>query len=350
MIRPFALPPAQSPRCRACTSAPRRTGSPWELEWTHPAFARSRCTCCARACSSGCRARRTRPASLNRCGASRWRSYEIEQQHLGPFAFFEHDLRGVNGLERVACIERVAVHRDLAARHLHVSTPSGRELAACAFRAVEERRVDVCILVDLDRALTAVGRGDQPQPAPLRCGVKMLLLVSRGDSRDVRLDPDLQEVGDAVPGVVELAVHHAFARAHPLDVPRHDGRAVAHAVLVRERPFEHVADDFYVAVAVGAETRAGLDAVLVDHPTVAEAHVLGIVATGEGKAVIRAQPPMIGVTAVFAFSDFNHGASYWDARPVHQALMIFRLNARSMSQIPATATIAKEPPIKTRRR
>ncbi|MCY1542112.1 hypothetical protein D9M68_778390 [compost metagenome] len=97
--------------------------------------------------------------------------------------------------------------------------------------------------------------------------------------------------------VVELAVHHATAGAHALHVARRNGFDVAHAVLVREFAREHVADDLHVPVAVGAEAGAGRHAVFVDHPQVAEAHVGRIVVPREGKAVERAQPAMVGITA-----------------------------------------------------
>ena len=118
-----------------------------------------------------------------------------------------------------------------------------------------------------ERTVAAVGRGDEAQPAALALGVEVLLLVLRGDARHVRLDPDLQEMGDPVLGVVELAVAHAAARAHALHVagPDHARRCVlggtrAHAVLVRELAVEDVADDLHVAVAVRAEAAPRGDA------------------------------------------------------------------------------------------
>jgi hypothetical protein len=70
--------------------------------------------------------------------------------------------------------------------------------------------------------------------------------------------------------VVELAVAHAGAGAHALHLAGQDGRAIAHAVLVRQRAVEHVADDLHVAVAMGAEAGARGDAVFVDDPQVAQ--------------------------------------------------------------------------------
>src|SRR5947209_6316078 len=104
----------------------------------------------------------------------------------------------------------------------------------------------------------------------------MLLLVRRRDAVALRLDPDLQEVGNALLLVVVFAVAHARSRAHALHVAGNDGRAVADRVLVPQRALEHVSDDLHVAVAMGAEPGARLHAVFVDYPQWAVAHVRGV--------------------------------------------------------------------------
>jgi hypothetical protein len=71
-----------------------------------------------------------------------------------------------------------------------------------------------------------------------------------------------------------------------------------HAVLVRQRAVEHVADDLHVAVAVGAEAGAGGDAVFVDDAQVAHAHVGRVVVVGEREAVETLEPAVVGVTPV----------------------------------------------------
>ena len=100
-------------------------------------------------------------------------------------------------------------------------------------------------------------------------------------------DPDLEEVHGLGLRGVELAVAHAGAGAHALDVARPDDRAGAHAVLVLERALEHVGDDLHVAVRVGAEPAARRDAIFVDHAQRAEAHVRRIVVVGERERVVR---------------------------------------------------------------
>src|SRR5262249_12420707 len=162
------------------------------------------------------------------------------------------------------------------------------------------------VLVNRDRALGPVARGDEPQPAALLVGAEALLLVRRLDADDFRLDPDLQKVRHARLLVVELAVPHAATRAHPLHVPRDDGRAVAHGILVAKRALQDVAQDLHIAVAMGAEARAGLYAVLVDDAQGAVAHVTRVVVVGEGKAVVGIEPAVIGVATLGGAPKLDH--------------------------------------------
>src|SRR5205823_9212134 len=103
---------------------------------------------------------------------------------------------------------------------------------------------------------------------------------------------------DALALMVVLAVPNAGAGAHALYVARHDGRAGAHRILVSERAFEHIGDDLHVAVAVRAEAATGLHAVLVDDAQHPVAHVLRVVVIGEGEAVVRVEPAVLGVAAL----------------------------------------------------
>ena len=117
--------------------------------------------------------------------------------------------------------------------------------------------------------------------------------------------------------MVELAVQHPRAGAHALHVARPDhtrrlallgarGLAVAHVVLVCQRAVEHVADDLHVAVAMGAEAGARGDAVFVDDPQVAHAHVGRVVVVGKGKAVPTVQPAVLGMATVGSLAQGDH--------------------------------------------
>src|SRR5690606_41341890 len=71
---------------------------------------------------------------------------------------------------------------------------------------------------------------------------------------------------------------------------------------------ETVAGDIRVAVAMGTETLAAGDAVLVDHPQRAPVHVPGIEVVGEGEAVPGIQPAMVGVATLGGRSQGDHRA------------------------------------------
>src|SRR6185437_10616647 len=182
-------------------------------------------------------------------------------------------------------------------------------------RKVEEQELGVARAVDADAGLAgafdrvarlerfavrACGAADEMQvaaaPALARV-VEMLLLVAGREPARLRLDPDLQEMHRLALRAVVLAVGDAGARGHALHVARPQHRAVAHRVAMRERAFEHVAQDLHVAMGVRAEAAAGLHAVLVDHAQRPEAHAVGIVVVREREAVQGAQPAVVGEPA-----------------------------------------------------
>ncbi|MNL62498.1 hypothetical protein D3C87_1865240 [compost metagenome] len=105
--------------------------------------------------------------------------------------------------------------------------------------------------------MLALGRNDQTQAATLVGFFKVHLLVAGLGTAFVRHDPDLQKVHRGFGRVVELAVLHAAAGAHHLHVAGDDHRARAHRILVCQFAFEHIGEDFHVAVAVGAEAFCG---------------------------------------------------------------------------------------------
>jgi hypothetical protein len=85
-----------------------------------------------------------------------------------------------------------------------------------------------------DRAVCAVWRGHQPELAAFLGLGKTLLLITRRHTALIGFDPDLQKMRRLALGVVELAVRHASARAHALDVAGGNAFDVAHAVFVRQ--------------------------------------------------------------------------------------------------------------------
>src|SRR5262245_4642438 len=164
--------------------------------------------------------------------------------------------------------------------------------------ALEQARIHADVLMDRDGGAAAPRPGDQPQDASLVRVRDRLLLVARLISTAVRHDPDLQEVDRLARRRIELAMGHARARAHPLDLARPDHRPGAEAVAMLQGSAEDVADDLHVPVAVRGKAAAGLHAVLVDHSQGAEAHVARVVVLAERERVRGVEPAEIEMAAV----------------------------------------------------
>ncbi len=99
----------------------------------------------------------------------------------------------------------------------------------------------------------------------------------------------------------------APARAHELNLAGLELPPVAHAVLVLQRAFQHVAEDLHVAVRMRAEALPRRDPVVVDDAQGAEAHVRRIVVVREGEGVMRVEPAVVGVAAFIGPSDVQFG-------------------------------------------
>jgi len=75
---------------------------------------------------------------------------------------------------------------------------------------------------------------------------------------------------------------------------------------VRKLTRQDVADDFHIAMGMGAEAGPGLHAVLIDHPQRTEFDMLGIEVIGKGKRMKGLEPTVVGKPAFFTASDFVH--------------------------------------------
>src|SRR5215510_235077 len=94
----------------------------------------------------------------------------------------------------------------------------------------QDRRIQVIILTGFYGAVAPIGGDQQPQFSALLGLAEVLLAIRRLEPLLFRKHPDLVEMHWLGFRSVELAMRHAGARAHVLDVARLDHRAVAHAV------------------------------------------------------------------------------------------------------------------------
>ncbi|MNE56549.1 hypothetical protein D3C80_1514610 [compost metagenome] len=67
-----------------------------------------------------------------------------------------------------------------------------------------------------------------------------------------------------VAGVVELTVCHAGTCAHQLHIAGDNHRAGAHGVFVRQCAFQHIGDNFHVAVRMRAKAATCCNLIIVD--------------------------------------------------------------------------------------
>jgi hypothetical protein len=101
-------------------------------------------------------------------------------------------------------------------------------------------------------------------------------------------------------------VANSSAGGHSLHVasPQHVARAETVAML--QLAIENVGDDFHVAVAVRAEARVGRDAIVVDDPQRAKAHLLRVVMISEGERVPAVQPVDLRAASLRGRSKSHH--------------------------------------------
>src|SRR5258706_6795944 len=209
-------------------------------------------------------------------------SWQVEKKDVGRARFADTDLGFALCLESIAGGEEFAIHARLAANDMDVRASAGADgvhdgrVGRIDVRGKTARR-----LVEANRSPAAVGGCDEAPLAAPGSVVATLFLVARSDAALARLDPDLEVMDRLALGGVVFRLRDAGAGPHALHIARPDHRAIAHRITVRELAFEHVAQDFHVAVAVRAEALARLHAVLVDHAQRSAAHVRGIVVVRE---------------------------------------------------------------------
>src|ERR1700730_10028224 len=236
-----------------------------------------------------------------------FRSWQIEHEDFGAIGFRgPGDRRLTFDRRAVARIQVAAVHHHGAAGNLQPALAVGRQSLRHLLGGLQDGSKKLHVLMNDDGAIAPVGRPHQTQPATLLGIREGFLLIARRDPLPIGYNPNLQKVHRLGLRVVEFAVANAGACRHDLHVARPDHRPGADAVLVLERAFEHVGNDFHVAMPMSPEPLAGADPVFVDHPQRPEAHLLRIVIVAERERVPAVQPPEIGSAAFCSMSYADH--------------------------------------------
>src|ERR1700733_6097782 len=107
-------------------------------------------------------------------------------------------------------------------------------------------------------------------------------------------------------GSIELTMDHARACGHGLNRVGTEGSGFAHAVPMSEASFEHIGQDFHIAMRVGSKTSSRRDSIFVDNPQRAKTHMPRIVVARKRKAVITVDPAKIGMPTLGASTNYDH--------------------------------------------
>jgi len=77
--------------------------------------------------------------------------------------------------------------------------------------------------------------------------------------------------------MIVLRMRYPGPCSHTLDFAGSFDGLVVHRILVRQRPFKHIADDLHIAVRMGTEASALFDSIFIDNTQRSELNVLTIV-------------------------------------------------------------------------
>ncbi len=94
------------------------------------------------------------------------------------------------------------------------------------------------------------------------------------------------------------------SRAHVLQIPCLNDRAVAHAIPMLQLTLNDVGEDLHVRMWMCGETAVRLHRIVVDHAQRFESHVIGVKVLAKGEREPRLQPPVVG-RAAFACWTFG---------------------------------------------
>src|SRR5579864_9195332 len=141
---------------------------------------------------------------------------------------------------------------------------AGFEMVRDFIPRLQQRSVELRILVDLYRSIARIARGDQAQLASLLRFGKALLLVAWRQRSFFWLNPDLQQVHGLTLRWIEFAVANPASCRHALAIARKDHRTGSQTIFVLKLALENVGDDFHVAMRMRGEPGVGRNPIFVD--------------------------------------------------------------------------------------
>ena len=121
-----------------------------------------------------------------------------------------------------------------------------------------------------------------------------------------RLDPDLEDLGRRRLQIV-FGVPDARARAHHLHVTGLGAALVAERVLMGDRTFAHIGDDFDVGVGMRGKAGVRRDLVVVPDAQAPVVHIARVIVAGEREMMLRLQPAVVRAAEFYKWFQFDHG-------------------------------------------
>src|SRR5581483_11927947 len=157
-------------------------------------------------------------------------SRQIKEKEFGfgNRSHFQNGLVAHRGA--VASLQRVSIHGHRSFSDLDPRVPSGPNFMGHLFARTKDCGKKVQILMNGQRSLPAIMRGDEPKATTLFFIAKVLLFVTRRQSSPLGRHPDLQEMDRILLRAIVFTVADAGACAHALDVSALQFGAGAHTV------------------------------------------------------------------------------------------------------------------------
>jgi len=153
------------------------------------------------------------------------------------------------------------------------------------------------------RASARIGSASLSPSKPLR---KRFCAPGRLAAFGGRLDPDLEDFGLGRLQIV-FGMTHAGSGAHHLHVAGFGAPLVAETVLMGDRAFADIGDDFHVGMGMRGKAGVRRDLVVVPYPQRAVAHIAGVMVAAEREVMFCLQPAVIGAAEFCKRPEFNHG-------------------------------------------
>ena len=100
------------------------------------------------------------------------------------------------------------------------------------------------------------------------------------------------------------------AGTHNLNIARLCAADIAKAVLVGDRTFAHISDNFHVGMAMGIKASAGGNLVIIPHPDCAPLGPLWVMIVAKGEMMAGVEPAILKAAQTVELAFLNHNSTF----------------------------------------